>query len=149
MKQLNSTETAHTHLQQPDVAWSQSWESVKHVRALDDGLLLNQWWMKGQKTSSSSWTPRRRNLQTDGLSPFSAWTLQPVLSYVMQDSPVSPNNISLLSLHNRLQAACLRGLQELAHGNKEDRLNRGKDDWSEGLGHAYISITPIWCLIVL
>lgn len=30
-----------------------------------------------------------------------AWTLQPVLSYLMQDSLVNPYNVSFLLLHNR------------------------------------------------
>lgn len=70
-------------------------------------FVLNQEWVKSQITigslfsSSSSWAPRTGNPLTAGLS---GSTLQPVLSCLMQDSLLSPYNVSFLSLHNRQSA---------------------------------------------
>lgn len=79
-------------------------------------------------SSSSSWTPRTGNPLTEGLSGcVCVWTLQPVLSSLIQDGLVSPYTVSFLSLRKRPSAGGVsKGITGV--GTQEQRSQSGQKE---------------------
>ena len=123
--------TAHTHLQQPNVARGQSWDSEKHIWSFFDGFPLKP---------GMSYRPDITQAPLPGLPgweshlrricPWSGVCSDNSTCALMQDSLVGPYNVSFKPyITDSLQVVCLRGLQELAHRDKGVGWNRRNGVW--------------------
>ncbi len=137
-------QTAHTHLQQPDVTWSQSWDSEKHVGASHDCLPV---W-SGMSLMPDN-TPRTGNPLTGGLSGCvlghfnlcSAIWCRTVWSALI----MSP---SCLYITGSLQAVCLRGIT--GGGTQGQRSQtKQREGWMECRAEWYLNIKACQLLVEL
>lgn len=102
LEPFNTCQTVHTHLQQPNVAWGQSLESAKHVLRWWSSCWIRSEFDNRWQFAVCLFLESQEGKPADrGPVPLCAWTLQPVLGYLMQDNLLSPYNNSFLSLHNR------------------------------------------------